>query len=209
LKTYQQPFWSDPKTIHHPLDSDIVDSMLKGNEKCSSLMMMDPSYEPKTNQYHIKWTDEDVELLMEGMVARAMGILRYAKPENSVFKEELWWIHSPQFAEIAALMGVDAAEVRRSTVESMRLYRKKTQVSLKSEFAHWREVFSIEFKELIGVKVNTLDPNGFNTLKSLVANHYELAAMLKTIGEYMDDLYLEGHDRKVLVKQLLISINSK
>ncbi|ODR83575.1 hypothetical protein [Shewanella xiamenensis] len=42
-----QPFWSDPQTIHHQLDCDIVASMVRGNEKCSLMMMMDPHFEPK------------------------------------------------------------------------------------------------------------------------------------------------------------------
>lgn len=206
---HQQPFWSDPATIHHKLDHDIVDSMRRGNEKCSSLMMMDPSYDSQQSLYHIKWTGDDVEALLEGMVARSLESLRYADSSKDLFQEELRWIHSSHFSEVAAMLGMDAAEIRNGTVSAMRHYNKSNNVSLSAEFAMWREVFAEEFKIKVGVKVNTYDPNGFKTLKSMVKDDYELSALLNIIGEYLDDLTLAGHARKPLVKQLLLSINSK
>jgi hypothetical protein len=201
-----QPFWYHADTIHHPLDKDIVDSMNRGNEKCSSLMMLDPHFEPKTNQYHIEWTKDDIDMLLEGMFIRSLEILRNAVPSNDLYKEEVVWQASPQFAEIARHLGYDASVVRHEVKQIMKRYGKSSEIDSLLEFHHWSGLFAGMFKEQVNVK---LAPNcSFKFLISLCEGFYELTVLLQQIGELLDDLHLEGYSRTALLESLTETINS-
>lgn len=200
-----QPFWSDPQTIHHQLDSDIVASMVRGNEKCSLMMMMDPHFEPKKNLYHIKWTKDEINTLLEGMLVRSLEVLRNAEPSNVLFKEEVLWQSTPQFAEICRLMHLDPSVIRYEIRQIMSRYGKQVEFDLLAEFTHWVDFFAVEFKEKIGVKV--VEQNLFKILLQHCDGQYELTTLLKQIGELMDDLYLAGYGRNEMVSLFAVSIN--
>lgn len=200
-----QPFWVDPQTIHHNLDRDIVDSMVRGNEKCSVMMMMDPHFESEKNLYHIKWTNDEINTLLEGMLVRSLEILRNAEPSNALFKEEVIWQSTPQFAEICRMMHLDPSVIRHEVRLIMERYGKEFDYNLLSEFIHWVDFFASQFKEKIGVKV--VEQGLLNILFQHCHGNYELTTLLKQIGENMDDLYLAGYRRDVLISIIAESIN--
>lgn len=200
-----QPFWFKPETIHHLLDKDIVDSMNRGNEKCSSMMMMDPHFEHQTNLYHIEWTNDDIGTLLEGMFIRSLEILRNARPGNELFKEEVVWQATPQFAEIAKLLGYDAHAIRHEVKQIMKKYGKSSEMDLLLEFHHWVGLFAQMFKEQVNTKVTRI--NVFNNVLAQCQEHYDLKVLLKQIGELLDDLFLEGYSRQALLESLTETIN--
>jgi len=202
-----QPFWSLPETIHHTLDRDIVDSIRRGNEKCSAMMMMDPHFEHKTNQYHIAWTQNDIDMLLEGMLIRSLEILRNANPDNELFKEEIMWQSTPQFAEVCRHAGYNPRIIREEVKNIMTKYGKQVEVDQLDEFVHWCNFFGEMFKEKIGVKV--VKQGLMKILVEHINGDYELTTILKQIGELMDDLYLAGvTTRDVMTEYLANAINS-
>ena len=205
-KKVSQPFWFNSQTIHHELDKDIISAMKNGNEKCSLLMMMDPHYEPKKQIYHIEWKNDDVEMLLEGMFIRSLEILRNADPSNELFKDEVVWQSTPQFAEIARHLGYDASVIRHEVKLIMRRYGKSSEMDSLLEFHHWVGLFSEMFKEQVNAKVAT--NCSFKFLISLCEGNYELKVLLQQIGELLDDLHLEGYSRTVLLESLAETINS-
>jgi hypothetical protein len=202
-----QPFWFYPETIHHDLDDDIVASMLRGNEKCSSMMMMDPHFEHQANRYHIRWTQDDIDTLLNGMLIRSLEILRNARPDNKLFKEEIMWQSTPQFAEVCRYAGYDPRIIRDEVGEIMKRYGKEIEVDNLAEFVHWSNFFAQIFKEKKAVKVVT------QGLMNILAQHckddYDLITILKQIGELMDDLHLCGcTTRTVMIEFLASAINT-
>ncbi|MGI2115660.1 hypothetical protein ACRWQL_00580 (plasmid) [Shewanella sp. HL-SH4] len=204
-KNVSQPFWFYADTIHHQLDKDIVDSMIRGNEKCSTLMMLDPHFEQKTNKYHIEWTKDDIEMLLEGMFIRSLEILRNAVPGNELFKEEVVWQASPQFAEIARHLGYDVSVIRHEVKQIMKRYGKSSEIDSLLEFHHWSGLFAEMFKEQVNVKVT--QQHLFKNLTVHCEGFYELTVLLQQIGEILDDLHLEGYSRTVLLESLAETIN--
>ncbi|GGP69739.1 hypothetical protein GCM10009347_38670 [Shewanella algicola] len=206
-KSQAQPFWSNPETIHHLLDKDIVDSMRRGNEKCSAMMMMDPHFEHKTNQYHIQWSQDDVDTLINGMLIRSLEILRNAKPDNDLFKEEIMWQSTPQFAQVCRYAGYNPVIIREEVRHIMKKYGKTVEVDQLEEFVHWSNFFGELFKEKKGVKV--VKQSLMKVLVKHAEDDYELITILKQIGELMDDLYLAGvTSRDVMNQYLANAINS-
>lgn len=205
-KNTGQPFWENPATIHHELDKDIVDSMKRGNEKCTLLMMMDPHFEHQTNQYHIEWTDSDISTLLEGMFIRSLEILRNANPSNELYKDEVVWQASPQFAQIARNLGYDPSVIRYEVKQIMKRYGKSTDTDLLAEFFHWTGLFAEMFKEKLNTKVTKV--NVFKNITAQCKSHYELKVLLQQIGELVDDLYLLGYKREVLLSILSEEINN-
>lgn len=202
----EQPFWFFPETIHHSLDKDIVDSIRRGNEKCSVMMMMDPHFEHKTNQYHIEWSQEDIDMLLNGMLIRSLEILRNAKPDNELFKEEIMWQSTPQFAQVCRYAGYNPRIIRDEVRMIMKKYGKAVEVDQLEEFVHWSNFFSEMFKEKIGVKV--VKQSLMNILVKHINEDYELTTILKQIAELMDDLYLAGvTTRDVMNEYLANAIN--
>lgn len=201
-----QPFWNKPATVHHSLDTDIVKSMHRGNEKCSSLMMMDPSFDSTQNLYHIEWTDEDVSVLLEGMFMRSLEILRFSKPDNPLFKEELEWQSTAQFAEIAAYLGYDPKVIRQEVSKIMRQYGKRADVQLLMEFEEAIKCFAVDFKQRVGVKV--VKSSLYSILLKHCEHDFDLLTQLKLVGEMIDDLYLDGYDRFELLAKLAETINT-
>ncbi len=200
-----QPFWFDKETISHPMDKDIIDSMSRGNEKCSTLMMMDTNFEPIANRYHIQWNADDIDKLHEGMFIRSLEILRNAKPNNMLFKEEVVWQATPQFAEIARALGYDATVIRHEVKKIMERYGKSSDIDSLLEFHHWVGLFAEMFKEQVNTKVTK--NNVFNNLLAQCEHFYELKVLLQQIGEILDDLYLGGFPREPLLESLTETIN--
>ncbi|AYV11516.1 MULTISPECIES: hypothetical protein [Shewanella] len=202
-----QPFWSNPGTIHHALDKDIIDSIRRGNEKCSILMMMDPHFEHQTNTYHIEWTGDDLETLLHGMLTRSLEILRCAKPTNALFKEEIVWQASPQFAEVCRFAGYDPQVIRDEVKAIMKRYGKEFEVDQLAEFVHWSGFFAEMFKEKNAVKV--ANEGLIRFLTKQCEGDYELTTILGQILDLMDDLYISGVTaREVMVEFLAREINS-
>ncbi|GIU40896.1 hypothetical protein TUM3794_19930 [Shewanella colwelliana] len=205
--TQAQPFWSNPETIHHVLDKDIIDSMKRGNEKCSNLMMMDPHYEHQNNLYHIEWTRDDIDTLLHGMLVRSLEILRCADPSNDQFKEEIVWQATPQFAEVCRYAGLDPQIIRDEVKSIMKGRGKEFEVDQLAEFVHWCGFFAEMFKEKKAVKV--VKQGLINVLTQHCEGDYELTTILGQILDLMDDLYISGVTaREVMVEFLAKEINS-
>ncbi|MCU8005806.1 hypothetical protein [Shewanella sp. SM96] len=205
----QQPFWFYPATIHHELDKDIVDSIRRGNEKCTSMMMMDPHFEYKTYRYHIEWTDKDINTLLEGMLVRSLEILRNADPNNELFKEEIMWQSSPQFAAVCQYFGYDPRVIREEVCQIMKRYGKAVVIDHLSEFVHWTNIFAEMFKYKIVVKSKIIaGPSIISELVQHANGDHDLLVLLRQISELMDDLYLSGcTTRKVMNEFIVNAIN--
>ena len=170
-------------------------------------MMMDPHFQHSTNQYHIEWTQDNIDMLLNGMLIRSLEILRNAQPDNELFKEEIMWQSTPQFAQVCRYAGYNPRIIRDEVRHIMKKYGKTVEVDQLEEFVHWSNFFGEMFKEKIGVKV--VKQNVMITLVKHINEDYELVTILKKIGELLDDLYLAGvTTRDVMNEYLANAINS-
>lgn len=208
-KKQVQPFWSEPSTIHHQLDNDIATSIRQGKEKYTLLMMMDPSFDSHDCLYHLRWTDNDLHALIEGMVYRSLEILRFAAPTNPLYQEEIAWVISPQFAEYCRYLGMDAQVIRTQLEIIMKKYGKEINFDFAAQFFVLIADFARMYKETYQAKLHVEGhiSSLYNLLKKQVRNDYVLYATLLEIGEFLDDLYLQGISRDELLHCLLAEIN--
>lgn len=208
-KKQVQPFWSEPSTIHHPLDDDIATSIRLGKEKYTALMMMDPSFDSYDCLYHLRWTDEDLHALIEGMVYRSLEILRFAAPTNPLYQEEVAWIISPQFTEYCRFLGMDAQVIRSQLQIILKKYGKEIDFDFAIQFFKLITDFALLYKETYQAKIHVEGhiSSLFNLLKKQVNDDYPLYTLLLEIGEFLDDLYLQGVSRDQLLHCLLAEIN--
>ncbi|MBW8191280.1 hypothetical protein K0504_09550 [Neiella marina] len=120
------PDWDRTTCIAHPLDDDILKAMKGGKVKHEEVLfdLFDPNIDGENATYNIQWTDSNIESVHFGMLQRCLEILRYAKPDNNLFQEEVEWLASEQFEQICFSMGCDPNVIRVAIPRIMERYDK-------------------------------------------------------------------------------------
>lgn len=110
-----QQDWNDKHMIQHPLDTDIVNAIKRGEPtyEDSIISLFDPDLDSFNGVGHIKWSDSDIDKLIRSMFDRSLEILRDSRIDSDDFKEELKFVDSRFFSCICKAHGYDCGEIRR------------------------------------------------------------------------------------------------
>ena len=109
-KKSKHPLANNPEFTAHPIEL--------GNRK-QDVFELDPNIDGSSALHFLKWGEEELKLLWEGILYRSLSILRYESNVDAI-EEELIWIASQQFDDVSIELGFDANVIRFSLPSYMK-----------------------------------------------------------------------------------------
>lgn len=97
----------------HPLVNtpEFVAHAIEPSKRKQDVFELDPNIDGKSALHFMKWGENELVALWEGILYRSLSILRYESNAKAI-EEELDWIASHQFDLVTGDFGLNANEIR-------------------------------------------------------------------------------------------------
>lgn len=110
--SHWNPAWDHPDVKHHPIDSVVMTDIENGHTKGSDIdLLMDPDFDPVNGICHLRWSEDDVLTLCEGLPYRLLEIIRDVDPSEVLFQEAVAFMDSSLFKTVCDSFGYDRDEL--------------------------------------------------------------------------------------------------
>lgn len=121
------PHFYDKEVVRHPVGKDAFRALRAGNGDDPFLSILDPNLDIGNGIYHLRWSKQDIDDLLYGIVTRSFSILKEGRPSSEEYQEEVEFISSNLFSAICSHLGLDGDDLKSTFDYKLRRHANPDQ----------------------------------------------------------------------------------